>query len=160
LIEQLTRKDRDRFETFFWRTAPEECWTWTGGRDKDGYGLFSTKDSSYRSHRLSWFLEFGKFDQSLMVLHNCDNPICVNPYHLFLGTHQDNVDDKVKKRRQSRPSGEINGRAKISDLQVEELRELYKSQKYTQKELGRIFNLSKSQISLLVNYGRKTNKLY
>ncbi len=77
------------------------CWIWTSGWDKAGYG-HST--GNVRAHRLSWEIHVGDVPSGMLVCHKCDTPCCVNPNHLFLGTPQDNMSDKVSKGRQA--SGE------------------------------------------------------
>jgi hypothetical protein len=79
----------------------EGCWLWKGSISDKGYGcvhLSSPRQKLY-AHRLSWMAHFGPIPDGLHVLHHCDNPPCVNPSHLFLGTHQDNMRDMVEKRR-------------------------------------------------------------
>jgi hypothetical protein len=75
------------------------CWDWKSYRCKKGYGRFKLEGSTKMSHRVAWELYFGPIPEGLHVLHVCDNPSCVNPLHLFLGTNQDNVDDKMAKGR-------------------------------------------------------------
>lgn len=75
------------------------CWLWLASRNPDGYGHFFYNDSIVAAHRVSWMMHRGEIPAGLNVLHKCDNPKCVNPAHLFLGTHQDNADDKMKKGR-------------------------------------------------------------
>lgn len=77
-----------------------ECWEWTSQRNGGGYGLFSLNGKPVYAHRLSYYLSNGVFDG--FVLHKCDNPPCVNPEHLFVGTHQDNMDDMYAKGRRAR----------------------------------------------------------
>lgn len=81
------------------------CWVWTGGLARGGYGIFMLKSIGIgkkkfkRAHRYSWEIHFGEIPNQLLVLHKCDNPPCVNPDHLFLGTQTDNVRDLVQKGR-------------------------------------------------------------
>lgn len=97
-------------ETRFWNKVykhDDGCWEWAGGRDKDGYGTINRPGSpsmKIRSHVYSWLLHFGPYHRSLLVCHSCDNPSCVRPDHLFLGTPRDNTLDMVAKGRHgSRP---------------------------------------------------------
>jgi hypothetical protein len=86
----------------FWSKVPNrtpgQCWNFTGFCGK-GYGQFSVSKVPIRAHRFSWELEHGPIPDSLRVLHSCDNPSCVNPEHLFLGTDKDNQHDAIKKGR-------------------------------------------------------------
>ncbi len=78
-----------------------ECWFWMGSVNKKGYGQISTtrKFGPVLAHRLSWELHYGPIHEDLRVLHKCDNPKCVNPEHLFLGTPKRNTDDMMEKKR-------------------------------------------------------------
>ena len=78
---------------------PTQCWTWTAGVSNKGYGLFWLSPRMQSSHRVAWFLEWGNVPKEICVLHKCDNKICVRPDHLFLGTVQDNNNDKKQKNR-------------------------------------------------------------
>lgn len=91
----------ERFETKYIPEPNTGCFIWVGGSiDKDGYGAFHESHRLMkRAHRASYEYYKGSFDKSLLVLHTCDNPSCVNPSHLFLGTHTDNMRDKVSKGR-------------------------------------------------------------
>lgn len=88
----------------FWekvRTQPDGCWEWQGGRARFGHGLIHTGPGARLSqaHRVSWELNVGPVPPGACVLHRCDNPPCVNPAHLFLGTKHDNIRDMVAKGR-------------------------------------------------------------
>src|SRR3990167_544842 len=97
-----------RYEELFWskvdKHAPNNCWVWMGFKKPTGYGLFGV--GWKRTHRLAWEFTNGKIPAGIHVLHKCDNPSCVNPSHLYLGTHQDNMRDRNKKGRQARVEGE------------------------------------------------------
>jgi hypothetical protein len=77
----------------------DSCWLWTESVDKDGYGRIRGGDGHVRAHRYSYALHYGPIPNNLWVLHRCDNPRCVRPDHLFLGTAQDNADDRTNKGR-------------------------------------------------------------
>lgn len=106
------------------------CWEWKAGRFERGYGKFNKRASKYGissyAHRASWQIHFGEIPDGMQVCHKCDNPCCVNPEHLFLGSAKDNMEDASHKGRMygwKRPSGENHGRAKLSRDQVELIRE-------------------------------------
>lgn len=105
--------------------GPEACWLWTGTKIPSGYGYVWTGKRDMGAHRVAWMLAHGTEPPShLRVCHRCDNPSCVNPAHLFLGTNSDNMRDCVAKGRHVRVSlkGTANPRAKLSDRDVVELR--------------------------------------
>jgi hypothetical protein len=95
------------------------CWIWTSFELRDGYGGFGVRGRPVLAHRFSWKLHKGEIPNGQCVLHHCDVPLCVNPDHLFLGTQQDNIRDKVAKHRQA--TGERHGMAKLTDVQVAEI---------------------------------------
>ena len=79
------------------------CWIFTGAKHEQGYGQIHDNDycTTIKAHRASWQVYFGSIPNDLQVLHHCDNRACINPEHLWLGTHQDNMDDMVQKNRQA-----------------------------------------------------------
>jgi len=141
------------------------CWEWGGGKFSSGYGCIWNpilKKNEY-VHRVSYKLFCGKIPKGLLVCHKCDNPICVKPQHLFLGTYKDNIQDAIKKGRFGTHfvKGELHMNAKLKDKAVKEIRKLYGKGRYgkgefTQQELSKRFNVSQLAINFVVR--RKTWK--
>lgn len=137
----------------------EICWEWIGANDGRGYGQLYVGGKLIRAHRLSFMLYVGKIPKGLHILHKCDNPSCVNPDHLFIGTHRDNMQDMSRKGRHGTITmphkmvrGENNGLSKLTEQQVLEIRELYSTGDYLQREIGCIFNVSQRAISKIINF--------
>lgn len=105
--------------------GPDTCWPWLGSRMKVGYGRMRFANRpDVGTHRLSWELSYGAIPDGLWVLHRCDNRICCNPKHLFLGTPYDNIHDMMNKgrRKDYDKHGERNPNCKLTDDQVAQLR--------------------------------------
>lgn len=131
----------------------EYCWEWSGCKYSDGYGQIKIGGKKSRTHRVSWILHFNTLPSNLHVLHKCDNPICVNPDHLFLGTQGDNMDDKTRKGRASGGSlkGETNkGGGKLSSDEVQEIRRRYDRGKVKQSDLAIQFQISQVMVSRII----------
>lgn len=125
------------------------CWNWKAGKDEKGYGLFWCK-KTWRAHRFSWVVHYGEIPNNLHVLHKCDNPKCVNPEHLFLGTNQDNVNDKFKKGRNYNVKGEKHKLAKLNDTDIIEIRKLYNNGNFTLKEIAKKYKVYYTTIQKIV----------
>ncbi len=93
---KLTEKESKRFRCKF---EVSECWIWKNPNVGIGYGQFLFRGERYRAHRFSYLIHKGEIAAGLHVLHKCDNPSCVNPDHLFLGTQKENMEDMWKKGR-------------------------------------------------------------
>lgn len=144
------------------------CWLWAAYKDKKGYGRFSYKraDGVQRmitAHRVAYTLYKGHIPKDLFVCHTCDNPPCVNPDHLFLGTNDDNVKDKMKKGRhvaagthcgKAAISGENNSQARLTELVIRKIRVTAKHSKTSYKALGKMYGVSFQQISDIVRCKR------
>ena len=127
------------------------CWEWLGYCNRDGYGIFGVSHQSARlAHRLSYACFRRAVPAGCCVLHICDNPKCINPAHLFLGSQAENVADCTAKGRwaRSRPSqrGELNAQAKLKRCDVEAIRELA-NQGIPQRRIARRYGISQSQVS-------------
>lgn len=95
--------DNKRFWSKVNVESQEKCWEWQGAL-RNGYGAFKQNKTVLSTHRLSYEIVFGKIPNSFIVCHKCDNPKCVNPNHLFLGTHVDNTKDAINKQRHFIPT--------------------------------------------------------
>jgi len=122
----------------FWAKVEkgESCWIWKGSKRNKGYGAFVWANScgtviQGRAHRFSYEIHKGVIPKGMFVLHKCDEPSCVNPEHLFIGSNQDNVDDMMKKGRHVKggtyskgkyPKGENHHNSKLTEKKVNEIR--------------------------------------
>ncbi len=137
-------------ERKFWsmvKVKPNGCWEWQGSfRDKQRYGAFWVNGRDERSHRVSWTLTFGAIPTGMHVLHNCDNPPCVRPDHLFLGTQADNNRDMVAKGRNTWIHGDQSHCAKLNDGKVRRIKQLLLEGKFYHREIAEQFSVSRTTI--------------
>lgn len=145
-------------ERFLAKTTEDgDCVLWTGATTK-GYGqLGDGHGRVVYAHRYAWESTFGPIPDGMHVLHHCDNPRCVRPDHLFLGTNADNVADKVSKGRHHSPrqlaavpKGERAPTAKLTNVQATEVRQLYAGGGYRQKDLAKLFGVTTMSINGIV----------
>ena len=136
----------------FWSKVKKNsgCWEWRGGRLR-GYGSFTVKRKPVRAHRFSYELHIGPIPEGMCVLHHCDNPPCVNPAHLFVGTNADNVADMVAKGRQAGPKGERNPNSKLNANDVLAIRS---AAGFYQRELAKKYGVSRSLINMILHRKR------
>lgn len=131
------------------KRGPDECWEWTGSKNRDGYGRFRDGPPQ-KAHRVSYKLFCGPVPDGAQVLHKCDNPGCVNPRHLFLGDHIVNMQDMASKGRASVTRGTDNPNAKLTDAKVIAIRERYKAGGESLRKLAKEFGVSHELIRLIV----------
>jgi hypothetical protein len=130
-----------------------ECIEWGGARNPAGYGRVAHKGKNALAHRVAYCAANGieiERIRGLMVLHSCDNPGCVNPSHLRLGTHRDNMKDKVKRGRCVPAKGSSNGRAKLTEKDIPIIRRLLAEGK-PQREIAKDFGVAQPQIKNIAN---------
>jgi hypothetical protein len=132
-----------RMPEAFWSHVEKTdgCWIWHRGIDKQGYGTLKCWGKVSKAHRVSWELHNGPIPDDLFVCHKCDNPPCVNPEHLFLGTNKDNCDDRDRK-------GRVN--TVLTAEQVLEIRSLCEHG-MLQRVVAARYGVQQSLISLIVN---------
>lgn len=167
-------------ESRFWckvrKTAG--CWFWIAARFQQGYGVFQDEGKALRAHRVSWEMAHGKIPAGMHVLHTCDNPSCVRPDHLFIGTNADNMRDRDSKGRQAKgerhgsrtrpgrmpqgdehysrrrpelvPRGERSGRAKLTEKIVAQIRAEYVPYKVSYRALGEKYGVHAETIGYII----------
>lgn len=148
------------------------CWTWLGAMQSTGYGVVKHKRKSYGAHRASFIVNKGEIPEGMHVCHTCDNRSCVNPNHLWIGTPNENMQDKVAKNRQSKgfahaetfknsalfkanlAKGERHGRSKITDFQRNEIVCRVKSGQ-VQGLIGAEYGITQSAVSAIFRKHQK-----
>lgn len=138
--------------------GPDSCWLWKASKNKKGYGKVFWEGRKEYAHRISWILAYGAIEPGLSVLHNCpngDNSSCVNPAHLWAGTIAANNADMIAKGRHVAPNGERNGRAVLSDKQVNEVRLRFAKGGISIKRLAREYGVSASHMSKLIRFEKR-----
>jgi hypothetical protein len=175
---KFTRAKQWNDPSRFWSQVDKSdgCWLWTGSRFESGYGRVNWKAQTYRSHRFAWELATGNPPGDLLILHTCDNPLCVRNDdegvyyangafhlrrgHLWLGANDDNMADMVAKGRAKGgnritdpthvPRGERHSHAKLTDALVREIRAVYDAGETNQTVLGKRFGVSHENIYRIV----------
>jgi hypothetical protein len=170
------RIDRTKFFSKLKLNPDTGCMEWSGKDLKRGYGVFNTTAGQFKAHRVAAYLvgmiehprgvPSGHGPAAINVLHKCDNRLCCNPEHLFVGTHQDNMDDMVAKGRSAQqkfvgppkklirrkaqyPTGDKHHRIKLTDAQVADIRTWYAAGIYSQGEMAKMFGVTQSNLSYI-----------
>lgn len=163
--------DKIKFEKRFWDkvkiTGTYDCWEWQGAKNTKGYGEFwnTLRDGRHtRAHQVSWILRNGEIPDGLCICHKCDNPSCVNPAHLFLGTVEENNADTIKKGRRiqgkllygrDHPQHGSNApHSKLTDKDVLEILHIRDTEKISFAKIGSRFGVSAGLVNNIV-HGRK-----
>ena len=144
----------ERFDEKWVPVTESGCWLWTASTS-NGYGFIKVDGKMSYAHRVSYELYNGDIPDGdgyhgICVLHRCDVRSCVNPAHLFIGTHQDNMDDRERKGRNKIMYGEKHGSSKLSPKDVMEIRHK-QSIGEKQSDLANEYDVKKATISLIVN---------
>jgi HNH endonuclease len=147
----------ERFWALVERRGPAECWPFRGTKLRDGHGLFNFGERNQPAHRVAWTLENGPIPVGMLVRHKvCDNPPCCNVRHMMLGTHADNMADKVGHGRQARGiqhgqkiRGERHGNAKLTAPAVLQIRQLV-AEGRSRAEIASQFGIHRNYVSLIV----------
>ena len=145
-------KAKGSWEERFWakvdRRGENDCWEWTACCDAGGYGMLGIDGKTHRAHRLSFEMHYCDIPDGLCVCHHCDKPPCVNPRHLFVGTHTENSADRDRKGRNVYQFGESHHNAKLTEDDVRDIL----SRRYVpgvQVRVAREFGVSQGVISLI-----------
>jgi hypothetical protein len=159
-VEVYMARPKTPIEERFWSKVnrTDTCWFWMAHIDKDGYGAFSDQTNyiaiTHRAHQWAWILTHGEIPKDLCVLHKreCNNRLCVNPDHLYLGDSQDNADDRVATGRQR--TGERCSYHKITVKDVRDIRFLRISGRMSPAAIAEVYNIGRSTVSEICNRTR------
>ncbi len=167
-VHMSTKNTPENFWSKVKRGKPEDCWEWMGSKTSSGYGNLSWHGHPVQAHRVAFYLAFGGLalqtsfrhegfakTYKRFVLHRCDNRLCCNPDHLFLGSMRTNLLDAYQKGRKRQPRS-AHSNAKLTPAQVQDIRMRYDTGAAKQVPLAKEFGVSQRAISLIVR--RETYK--
>lgn len=127
-------------------TVTDDCWLWKASTFPNGYGQYKHEGKNWKAHRLVYTLLVGPIPEDLSVLHRCDVRTCVNPAHLWVGTHQENMDDSAAKGRKGR---ENNPNSKLTEVDIREIRDLCLSGLFSGPEIGQWYGVTGTMIGYI-----------
>ena len=147
----LASKARE-ISDLFWSKVDkqDECWIWIAAINMFGYGHFAIERKIYKAHRVAYMIKHGDIPDGMYILHSCDNPACVNPEHLRVGTQKDNIMDRTIRGRHNPTSGTKNAWAKLTEKDVLQIR----GSNLSALELSELYGISRSNIYNIL--GRRT----
>ena len=131
-----------------WTVTDSGCWEWSGGRSLKGYGGVWNGFKVESTHRVAYRVWVGEIPEGYVVRHKCDNPPCINPDHLEVGTHADNSRDMVDRKRNM--SGANHHNAKLFEQDVLDIRREYAKGVLTQRMLGDVYGVSPSTVGEII----------
>lgn len=145
-------REGDGVRRRFWSKVrfTDSCWLWESAGDANGYGRFRVGRRVRLAHRVAWELTFGPVPEGGLVLHHCDNPPCVRPDHLYVGTYRDNAQDMLARNRRAYSRGEEHPSARLTLSQVEEIRRLAGSG-WSHRRLAALFGVGKSTVTSVLS---------
>lgn len=152
----LSRNDKEDWERFWEKVAildDNQCWEWKAALNEHGYGVTGCNGEVELAHRYSYRAHYGEIPDGLCVLHHCDNPPCVNPRHLFVGTMKDNTQDSLRKGR-LKARGATNPMSKLTPKDVREIRSRYANTDVLMRELAVEYGVCRTNIVLIINRKR------
>ncbi|QIG68266.1 HNH endonuclease protein [Rhizobium phage RHph_Y1_10] len=148
MYHQRFKTLEERFEEKFDRAGENDCWLWKAGRSRPQEHPKIRLDGGYKkASKVSLLLYRGQDAGDMHVCHSCDTPLCVNPNHLFLGTHLLNMQDKVSKGRSHRPAGRKNPKSKLTKLAAQKIAADLERGELSQQEIARKYEIGQSTVS-------------
>lgn len=146
----MNERRQEEYKKKFWKNVDKTraCWIWLGPKVGRGYGKVKFDGKTQRAHRVVWEWTNGPIPDGMYVCHRCDNPACVRPDHLFVGTPAENVHDMHQKNRY--PRGEARKRAKLTAVMVIEIRSRYEPRKITVKTLAKEYGVDPALIHRII----------